>query len=229
MEKLIYCFQKYKLIIIAIGIALLVITAAIFYGQLENENDNRDNNVILYDDNEMKTQSENIKVNIKGAVANPGVYELVTGSRVEDAIKSAGGLRNDADTSIINLSKRLNDESVVIIYTKEEVKQIKKGNTVIQYIEKECNCPSYENEVCIDPDSLVNSDNDTSDNNANKISINKATLSELQTLPGIGKTKAQAIIDYRNQNGLFITITDLKKVSGIGNSTFEKIKEYITL
>lgn len=179
-------------------------------------------------------ETEKIKINIKGAVINPGVYELDSDSRAIDAINISGGLLKDADTSILNLSKKLKDEDVVVIYTKEEVKKIKEGNVVIEYIEKECNCPNVENSACIDPDSLisnnVNKDNSLKEetNKDYKISINTATLEELQTLTGIGKSKAEAIIEYRTKNGLFKTIEDIKNVSGIGDAAFEKIKDSIT-
>jgi len=226
MEKLIYYLNKYKTqIFIGIGIVLCLII--ILFWQNNSSNYNDGDVEILYQDENQEITLENIKVNIKGAVRNPGVYQLEENSRVEDAIIMAGGLSEDADTSIINLSKKLYDENVIIIYSKEEVRKIKNGNTIIQYIENECNCPSYENSACINPDTFVNFDEDES--TTGKVSINKATLAELQTLPGIGKTKAQAIIDYRSKNGLFKSVEDLKKVSGIGNATFEKIKNDITI
>lgn len=228
MEKLIYYFNNYKRLIFAfVGIVIIIVSGLIF---ITNKQDNNEDGIkLLYKEEDDVGISNIIKVEIKGAVLNPGVYELGNDSRIEDAIKIAGGLNEDADISIINLSKKLNDENVIIIYTKDEVKKIKSGNKVIQYIENECNCPIYQNDACIDPDTLVNVNDNSSENNTNKISINKATLNELQKLTGIGKTKAQAIIDYRNKNGSFKTIEELKKVSGIGNSTFEKIKNDITI
>ena len=228
MEKLIYYFNNYKRLIFAfVGIVIIIVSGLIF---ITNKQDNNEDGIkLLYREEDDVGISNIIKVEIKGAVLNPGVYELGNDSRIEDAIKIAGGLNEDADISIINLSKKLNDENVIIIYTKDEVKKIKSGNKVIQYIENECNCPIYQNDACIDPDTLVNVNDNSSENNTNKISINKATLNELQKLTGIGKTKAQAIIDYRNKNGSFKTIEELKKVSGIGNSTFEKIKNDITI
>ena len=205
MEKLIYYFNNYKRLIFAfVGIVIIIVSGLIF---ITNKQDNNEDGIkLLYREEDDVGISNIIKVEIKGAVLNPGVYELGNDSRIEDAIKIAGGLNEDADISIINLSKKLNDENVIIIYTKDEVKKIKSGNKVIQYIENECNCPIYQNDACIDPDTLVNVNDNSSENNTNKISINKATLNELQKLTGIGKTKAQAIIDYRNKNGSFKTI-----------------------
>ena len=119
---------------------------------------------------------------------------------------------------------------VVIIYTKEEVKKLNDGN-----IEKVTNiCPKV-NDAC--PEKQLETINEkenkvteTKGNNINaKISLNKATIEELQTLSGIGEAKAKAIIKYREENGEFKKIDDIKNVSGIGDSAFEKIKDQITL
>lgn len=238
MEKLLEIFYKYKYQII-IGIILVLILSVVgvviyFNNNKEPIEEVQEVSVLETKIEEKLPEAEKIKINIKGAIATPGVYELDSGSRVVDAINISGGLLKDADTSILNLSKKLKDEDVIIIYTKSEVKKIKEGNVVIEYIENECNCPDVENSVCIDPDSLisdnVNKDNNIKEeiNNNSKISINSATLEELQTLDGIGKSKAEAIIEYRTNNGLFKTIEDIKNVSGIGDAAFEKIKDSIT-
>ena len=168
-----------------------------------------------------------IKVDIKGAVKQPGVYELEAGSRVNDAINTSGGLNKDADTSVINLSKNLTDEMVIIIYTKEEVEEMLKGSTSIKYIEKECICPKIENDACID--NVIDNKPDTNTSNEQKVSLNSATIDELMQLPGIGEVKAKAIIAYREKNGGFKTIEELLEVNGIGESTFNKIKDQLSL
>ena len=152
---------------------------------------------------------ETIQIDIKGAVKNPGVYEMKTNSRVNDAIAISGGLTDDADTSVNNLSKNLTDEMVIIIYTKEEVAEMLKGDTSVKYIEKECVCPKLENDACIDNviDNKPDNSNDTTDQ---KVSLNTATVEELMQLPGIGEVKAQAIITYREENGGFKTIEGSK-------------------
>lgn len=182
------------------------------------------------------------KVDIKGAVVHPGVYEVEEEARVEDVILKSGGLTEEADTSVLNLSKAVKDEMVIIIYTKKELESMRKGNTTIKYIEKECICPKLENNACIE-EKITNEENQSNDDNSansanqaneskssnGKISLNKASITELTKLTGIGEKKAQAIIEYRNQNGGFKTIEEITKVSGIGVSTFEKIKDQLTL
>ena len=119
---------------------------------------------------------------------------------------------------------------VIIIYTKNEIKEMKKGTTTVKYIEKECICPKLENDACI-VESVTNVEtNIEKENDAiSKISLNNATISELMTLSGIGESKAKAIIEYREKNNGFKSIEELKNVSGIGNSTYEKIKDKITI
>ena len=168
---------------------------------------------------------DKIKVEIKGAVNNPGVYEIEIGKRVEDAIKLSGGLKNDADISNTNLSKNLVDEMVIIIYTKDEIDSMTTGNTTIKYIDKECICPVIENKSCI---SDVVTNFEVIEESSNKISLNKATKEELMTLKGIGESKAKLIIEYREKTP-FKSIEELLNVKGIGKAMFEKIKNNISI
>lgn len=168
---------------------------------------------------------DKIKVEIKGAVNNPGVYELETGKRVEDVIKLSGGLKKDADVSNTNLSKNLIDEMVIIIYTKDEINSMTTGNTTIKYIDKECICPVIENNSCI---SDVVTNFEIIEEVSDKISLNKATLEELMTLKGIGESKAKSIIEYREKTP-FKSIEELLNVKGIGKAMFEKIKANISI
>lgn len=164
-------------------------------------------------------ENKKIKIDIKGAVKNPGVYELNDNTRVIDAINVSGGLTAKADTSSINLSKVLKDEMVIVIYTKDEILKAKEENVKIEYveIEKECVCPKLPNDACI---------SDTSKNDL--ISINTASLELLTTLDGIGEAKAKLIIEYR-KNKKFEDIKEIMNVSGIGESLYEKIKDKITI
>ncbi len=164
-------------------------------------------------------ENKKIKIDIKGAVKNPGVYELDDNTRVIDAINVSGGLTAKADTSSINLSKVLKDEMVIVIYTKDEILKAKEENVKIEYveIEKECVCPKLPNDACI---------SNTSKNDL--ISINTASLELLTTLDGIGEAKAKLIIEYR-KNKKFEDIKEIMNVSGIGESLYEKIKDKITI
>jgi len=171
---------------------------------------------------------EKILVDVKGAVVSPGVYQLSLGCSVQDAIYMAGGLLENANTKVINLSKRLFDEMVIIIYTNEEIEAYQKDPEVLTefvYVELPCECPDSMNDACISTETKV----DKNTNEKSLVSINTATKEELMTLSGIGESKADAIIKYREENGKFLDITDIMNVSGIGESAFEKIKDNITV
>lgn len=162
-------------------------------------------------------ESNTIKIDIKGEVKKPGVYEVTENMNVNDAIKMAGGLKKGASTDNINLSKTLKNEMVIIISKKlkENIKNTIKNDAL----------PSSSEVI----GELKNSDTNNIQNDSNKlISLNKGSLDELMTIPGIGEQKAKQIIEYRNSN-VFISIEDIKNVSGIGESLFEKIKDYITI
>lgn len=164
-------------------------------------------------------------VDIKGAVQNPGVYEIEENKKVIDVINLAGGFTANADTSLINLAKKVSDEMVIIIYTVEEVKNSKEPEAVIKIIEKECVCPEINNDACIN--NGISNETETGD--LGVVNINTASLDELLTLTGIGESKARAIIEYRESFGLFTTKEDIMNVDGIGESLYEKIKENITV
>lgn len=151
-----------------------------------------------------------IYIDIKGAVKKPGVYKLQENSRIIDAINIAGGLLKTANTSYTNLSKILNDSDVIKIYTNDEIKKLEK--------ETPEELPKIETNITEEPkqeNSLIN--------------INTSTKEQLQTLNGIGESKANSIIDYRTQNGPFKTIEDIKNVSGISETLYDKIKDFITV
>ncbi len=162
-----------------------------------------------------------IHVDIKGAIRNPGVYEMMTGSVVNDLIREAGGLMSNADTSTLNLSKKLTNEMVIIVYTKDEVREMKKNDSlgdasILDGIK--------ENAAIIGEEAENNSPNTNE-----KINLNTATKEQLDSIPGIGEAKAQSIIEYRKTCGAFKKIEDIKNISGIGDAVFEKLKDYITV
>lgn len=166
------------------------------------------------------------KIDIKGEVRNPGIYTLSKESRVMDAIDEAGGLTETADTSVINLSKKITDEMVIIVYSYQEVSDFAKTKEKEEQVQLSCNSGgSYElsNDACI---GML--DEKEEKVLTGSVSINGATKEELMSLPGIGEAKAVAIIEYREKNGAFEKIEDIQNVSGIGESLFAKIKENIT-
>ena len=194
-------------------------------------------------------------VDIKGEVLKPGVYEVSTNSRIIDVINKAVGLTKNADVSLLNLSKKVIDEMNIKIYSKSEVKEAKENLKkepevieIIKEIEKECICPdnnivcndSNKNDILIEEDNSnenISGDKDNynqsindnvKDSNTSLININTASKEELMTIPNIGESKADKIIEYRDKDK-FEKIEDIQNVSGIGESIFEKIKTYITV
>lgn len=173
--------------------------------------------------NEEEVQ-EKCTIDIKGEINSPGVYKVDCEYTVYDVINTAKGLTANADTSVINLAKKVANEMVIIIYSKEEVKNSNIVDTVIKVVEKDCVCPNIQNDGCIN-DKI---DEELDNNNQELININIADSDKLQELPGIGEAKAKAIIKYREEIGNFKTIEDLLNVDGIGNSLYEEIKIFIT-
>jgi competence protein ComEA len=234
LEKIKKILFKYlKLLIIIVLLLVLLIAGIYLYFKFNIKEEIKDDVILekIEVKNEPKKEViEKITIDIKGAVKNPGVYEIELGKRVNDAINLAGGLLDNADNSVINLSKKLKDEMVIIIYTKEEIKKMLEGDTVIKVIEKECVCPKLENDACIE-DKVTNEkiEVNVDESKDELISINTASINELTNISGIGESKAKAIIEYREKNGNFEKIEDVKNVSGIGDSLFEKIKDYITV
>jgi len=143
---------------------------------------------------EQNVANEEIVVDIKGAVINPGVYTMPAYSRIDDVIKKAGGATTDADLNQINRAQKVYDEMQIYIP--------KQGEQLQQVL---------------------------LDLNNGKISINQADETELMKLDGIGPTKAKAIIDYRSKNGSFKQIEEIINVPGIGESTYQQIKDEITI
>ena len=220
--------KKKEIIIVSIILILLILT--IFYWLNLKKNNKKvikkDKEVVQkLEKKEEKEIEKTVKVDIKGEINNPGIYELDESKRVIDVIELAGGLTNNADTSVINLSKKLKDEMVIIIYSKYQVKNFEATKEKEKVVEEKC---IQENENALKNDACIN-DNNSKDTNTiqGKININTASLEQLQTLPGVGESKAKSIIEYREKQK-FKTIEDIKNVTGIGDSLFAKIKENIT-
>lgn len=144
-----------------------------------------------------------IYVYICGAVANPGVYQIAEGTRLFEVIDAAGGMLEEADVTSQNLARVVQDGEQIQILTKEEAEEMKQSGV------------SFSAGGITQDNGLVN--------------INTATVQELTTLTGIGESRALAIIAYREKNGLFQSIDGIKKVTGIKDGLFEKIKDQITV
>ena len=179
---------------------------------------------------EDKPEEKKCNVDIKGAITKPGVYQVDCDKNVNYVINLASGLTKEADTSVINLAKKVTDEMVIIIYTKEQVKNSNIIDTVVKVVDRECNCPNIKNDGCINTEIKetvkTNKDQNTQ---SGKVNINTATVDELTNIQGVGKSKAEAIYQYRQEFGDFKSIEDIKKVSGIGEKLYEQIKDNITI
>lgn len=221
--------KKYKYIITIILILLIILYVIITKKKL-NDNANSDFSILSENPSAEQTQINNkepeslCSIDIKGAIKKPGVYEANCNSIVNDIIKLAGGLIDSADTSVINLAKKITNEMVIIIYTKDEVKNSNIVKNVVKIVEKECKCPNIQNDGCLNTDIKEDITNTN-----NIININSATMKELQKISGIGEAKAKAIITYREKNGKFKSIADIMNVDGIGEKFFNQIKDYITV
>lgn len=233
MEKFKYYIEKYEFIIIII-LLILVISGIIIVNYFKPKNSDSIIDIDKKFDEEVTEESktESIRVDIKGYVAYPGVYEVENNSRVIDVINKAGGLLENSDTNYINLSKKVFDEMIIIVYSTEEIENFKESKKEIIYIENECECPDNINDACITATSIVS--NTLNDNNSNVqtnklISINTGTVDELMLLDGIGESKAKSIIEYREKNGNFKSLEEIKNVSGIGDVAYSKIKDSIKL
>lgn len=153
---------------------------------------------------EVSKEPSQLVVDVKGAVAKPGLYTLEAGARVNDAVKAAGGLTSQADPKSVNLAQKLSDEAVVYVASKEENISVVTSTTASSAMSPEEKSTS-----------LVN--------------LNTATEADLQTISGIGAKRAADIIAYREANGGFKSVDDLNNVSGIGDKTMESIQPYVTV
>lgn len=193
---------------IIICIILVIIISVIGYYIYVNINNNElyieeDDSYIEENHNDVDNETsvnkneETIIIHIAGCVENEGVYEIKKDSRISDAIDIAGGLTSDANIKSINLAQKLNDGQKIYIPNINE--------DIEEYTGDDTNLFEY-NEL---------------------ININTATQTQLETLPGIGPSTADKIIQYRKENGNFKNIEDIKNVSGIGDSKYENIKDKI--
>lgn len=199
--------KKNKIKIVAVPV--LVIAAVLFFwlnsGSDEIKIDEGNSSAIEEDgvsQQEVNSTQSHLYVDIGGEVMKPGVYEVSDGTRLFEVIDKAGGLTEDADIDGINRAETVQYGQKIMIGRHGE--------------NPDENRDSY-------------SANNVTDSGEGKVNINTADAAALQTIPGIGPSKADRIIEYRESEGKFNEIDDIKNISGIGNKTFESIKEYITV
>ena len=219
IEDLIEKAKQYK---IALGLGLLGVIAAGFIllqgrdqggtdvqqlteqtsssSSYKDEKSNKSNEI-----SQAETDDQLVTVDVKGAVKKPGVYQLQSNSRVHDALEKAGGLTDEADLKSVNQAQKLSDEAVVYV--------AKVG----------------ENAVDVTTSAPASATSGTGQAKSALVNLNTATEADFQTISGIGQKRAQDIIAYREANGRFKSVDELKNVSGIGAKTLEKLKEYVTV
>jgi competence protein ComEA len=161
-------------------------------------------------------ENTKIKIYIVGCIKNPGIITIEKGRILDDLIKKAGGLTKDASSENINMVYQLNENMMIKILSKKELK----------------NASNPQKQAGAGVEITMGSGNTTNISNSNStegslININTATKEQLESLPEIGDSTAKKIIDYREKNGSFKSINDIKNVSGIGEKKFERIKDLI--
>jgi len=203
--------NKEKIIIAIIGVILVISLVIYFLDKDEEEYIDVNNEIANLTEEEVieeiEEEYEEIILHIIGAVKNPGIVKIKEGSRIVDVIEAAGGITEDADTSKINLAYVVEDGQKIFV-------------------------PSITDEITEETEYVTSEsgDNIIIDNNEGEnvmVNINKATQTELETLPGIGPAMALRIIEHREENGNFENIEDIKNVKGIGDAKFENIKNNI--
>lgn len=166
-------------------------------------------------------ETKTLVVHICGAVSAPGVYELPAGSRIIDAVEAGGGFLPEADEACCNLAEEIVDGCQIYIMTKSE--SCADGQT-----EKKAGIQTSPDSDMQTTDRNVRSNSATALENG-LVNLNTADVAALMTLPGIGESRAKAIISYREQHGAFAKIEDIMKISGIKQAAFSKIKDKITV
>jgi len=241
-------FFKISLIL---NVFLFFLLISLFFSSIHNKKlDTKEESIVAMSKKEEEKVDEcahlenEIFVDIKGNVKNPGVYKVSENAIIKDVIDLAGGALKGSSLNNINLSKKVKNEMVIYIYTDKELKKLESINKeeVVNNINNEsCNCETEKINVCEGASIITTNESETDEvvdstttinertNSNDKISINTASLEELMSISGIGESKAKSIIEYRNSNGSFKNIEEIKNVSGIGTALYEKIKEYITV
>lgn len=246
MQNFLYYLKKYGRDVLIFTLLIIAISLMIYDSFIKKETVKKsESDTILTDlalkkeEKDEQTITSKFYVDVKGAVKKPGVYEVSNNTIINDVIKLAGGFNANAYQNGINMSKKLSNEMVIYVYTKSEIAKIQNDNNLVKEIEVSCKTPDYNICECVNEKKSIievgentNKSDDLNSNmgeNISKVNINTASISELTTLTGVGESKAQAIIKYREDNGKFNKIDDIMNVSGIGEKAFEKIKDFITI
>lgn len=202
--------KKQKIIVVVLIIIMCIVIGYYIISKTEkyDYSDIEKISNIIEEDQEVDDNiiENKIVIHITGEVEEEGVIELEKGARISDAIEEAGGTTEEADLSNVNLAYSLSDGQKV------KIPNINEKDEEIIVVEEKAG------------DNIIIEGNKSKEE---KININKAAQTEIETLPGIGPSTALKIITYRNEHGKFKNIEDRKNVSGIGDSKFENIKEYI--
>ena len=202
--------KKQKIIVVVLIIIMCIVIGYYIISKTEkyDYSDIEKISNIIEEDQEVDDNiiENKIVIHITGEVEEEGVIELEKGARISDAIEEAGGTTEKADLSNVNLAYSLSDGQKV------KIPNINEKDEEIIVLEEKAG------------DNIIIEGNKSKEE---KININKAAQTEIETLPGIGPSTALKIINYRNEHGKFKNIGDIKNVSGIGDSKFENIKEYI--
>ena len=200
--------NKNYIVIAVVAVIICIVILIYIFSLNQTDYNNYEDLEITSTEEENKEETEEkekIKVHIAGSVVSEGIVELEEGARVADAIDKVGGTTPDANMNQVNLAYKLEDgQKIYIPNQNEEEYKITEGMEGIQTNED------------------INKNNEL-------ININTATQTELELLPGIGPSAATKIIDYREENGEFETIDDIKNVPGIGEAKYETIKNSITV
>lgn len=201
-------FKIEKKWLLVAGIILFVVFVVITYYLSANKKDEvkwtaattNTSTVASFSQSQVADSEQKILVDIKGEVNKPGVYELTGDARMKELVMLAGGLTKNAEERQLNLAEKLTDQQMVYVPNKKEAKEMEVAETK--------QSGQAQNDL---------------------IDINTADSEQLQELSGIGPAKAQAIIEYRDENGPFKSVDELKEVSGFGEKTVEKLRESIKI
>ena len=206
--------QKQKIIMI-VGIVIIIIVIIFYYINSTKDiyNPIQINEVIeeIEEEEKISEEEQKIIVHITGAVVNNGIVEVKESARINDVIEAAGGVTDDADLSNVNLAYAVKDGQKIYIPSKNDKEEIED----LKIISEEAGTD------------IINEGDEAQ--TSGKVNINTATKEELQILSGIGESTASKIITYREENGKFKKIEDIKNVPGIGDAKFENIKDKITV